>query len=79
MPTNESPVVISPSDILTPEELCKRLQVRISWIREKSRPRSARDNPLPTMRIGRYLRFNWPDVCAWLRSTSNVQSRTKRR
>jgi hypothetical protein len=60
---------IEPSDILTPKELAKRLKVDVSWVYEKSRDRGKDDaNPLPVLRCGRYLRFSWPDVCAWLRS-----------
>jgi predicted DNA-binding transcriptional regulator AlpA len=56
-------------DILTPEQLAKRLQVGVSWVYEKSRPRGSHDrNPLPVLRCGRYLRFYWPDVCQWLRN-----------
>jgi hypothetical protein len=59
---------IEPCDILTPEQLAKRLQVAVSWVYEKSRTRGAHGNPLPVLRCGRYLRFSWPDVCEWLRS-----------
>ena len=56
--------MLEPSDLLTPDELAARLKVRKSWVFEKTR-RRARD-PLPCIRIGRYLRFNWPDVAEWL-------------
>jgi predicted DNA-binding transcriptional regulator AlpA len=63
-----APIVLQPGDILTPEQLAERLQVSPSWIYEKSRRRSR--NPLPVFRIGRYLRFSWTAVCAWLATTS---------
>ena len=63
-----APPVLQPGDILTPEQLAERLQVAPSWIYEKSRRRSR--NPLPVFRIGRYLRFSWTAVCAWLATTS---------
>lgn len=66
-------LAVSPADILTPEELAKRLKVPLSWVYEKQRPKHK--NPLPTMRIGRYLRFNWADVSAWLKSTSTGRAR----
>ena len=57
--------VIDPSQILTLEELAQRLKVSERWVYEKSRRRC--QNPLPTIRIGRYLRFDWTSVSAWLR------------
>ncbi len=62
-----TPGFISPSDILTVQELASRLKVKPTWVYEKMRGRGA--NPLPVFKIGRYLRFSWADVCAWLQST----------
>jgi hypothetical protein len=60
---------INPEDILTPSELAQRLKVSVDWIYEKSRERGRHGGkPLPSLRVGRYLRFCWPDVCAWMRS-----------
>src|ERR1700732_3345123 len=42
-----------------------RLKVSERWVYEKSRRRCL--NPLPCIRIGRYLRFDWTTVSAWLR------------
>jgi predicted DNA-binding transcriptional regulator AlpA len=58
---------MNPQDILTPAELARRLKVPQSWVFEKTRKRQK--NPLPVFRIGRYVRFHWPDVAAWLDST----------
>jgi hypothetical protein len=66
-----TPAPIDAADILTPAELSERLKLPLSWIYEKSRKRGEHDNPLPVLRAGRYLRFSWPDVCAWLRSNSS--------
>jgi hypothetical protein len=63
VPFHQTP--IDPSQILTLDELAARLKVSKRWCYEKSRRRS--QNPLPTIRIGRYLRFNWISVSAWLR------------
>ena len=60
----EVAVPIDPSQILTLAELAERLKVSERWVYEKTRRRSP--NPLPTIRIGRYLRFNWISVSAWL-------------
>ncbi len=53
---------IAPADILTPQELAKRLRVPVSWVYKHS------SNSLPTLRCGMYLRFDWRAVCDWLRS-----------
>jgi hypothetical protein len=56
------------SVLLTPAELAARLSVPPSWIREKTRSRArARDaDPLPVVRLGKYVRFDWVAVQAWL-------------
>ena len=63
-------------DILTPNQLAARLQVGVNWVYEKSRGRGKHSGePLPVLRCGRYLRFYWPDVCAWLRGGKERQAR----
>ena len=64
------PSVIDPAQILTLGELAERLKVSERWVYEKTRKRS--QNPLPTIRIGRYLRFDWTSVSAWLRQLERV-------
>jgi excisionase family DNA binding protein len=59
------PAAIDPAQILTLSEIAERLKVSERWVYEKTRKRS--QNPLPTIRIGRYLRFDWTSVSAWLR------------
>ena len=71
---NVSPAVTSDQapgsapSLLTSEQLAQRLAVRPSWIREKTRERArARDkDPLPVVRLGKYVRFSWAAVEAWL-------------
>jgi hypothetical protein len=64
--------VLDAKDILTVAELAKRLKVPISWIYEKTRPRGRfSGTPLPCMRVGKYLRFSWPDVCDWMRANGS--------
>ncbi len=63
---------LEPGDILTPAQLAQRLQVGVNWVYEKSRARGKHGgNPLPVLRCGRYLRFDWNAVCAWLRSNGS--------
>jgi len=54
--------------LLTPAQLAERLAVPASWVKEKTRQRAReRDaDPLPVIRLGKYVRFSWDDVAAWL-------------
>ena len=62
------PGKLEPTDILTPEQLAERLKVQVSFIYENTRARAGRRNPdpLPCIRMGKYLRFYWPEVEKWL-------------
>lgn len=46
-------------------ELARRWRVPVSWIREQTRGRAA--DPLPCVRLGRYVRFEWrsPKLIEW--------------
>jgi len=46
-------------ELLTPEELAKRIKVPISWVYEQSRV-----GAIPTHRLGRYIRFVLAEVIA---------------
>lgn len=63
-----SSVQIEPSDILTPQELAQRLTVSTSWVFEQTRQRAKVRNklPLPCIRLGKYIRFSWSQVCEWM-------------
>lgn len=54
--------------LLTPADLAARLAVPQSWIREKTRDRArVRDkDPLPVVRLGKYVRFDWRAIEKWL-------------
>jgi excisionase family DNA binding protein len=43
--------------LLDPDELAERLKVPVSWVYEQSRR-----GQIPTIRIGRYVRFRLNDV-----------------
>jgi hypothetical protein len=64
-----APIAILPADILTVNELAERLKVQRTWVYENQR----RDNPLPALHCGRYLRFSWPAVCEWLANQPAVK------
>jgi hypothetical protein len=62
----------APGVLLTPQQLAVRLAVQTSWVREKTRERARqRDaDPLPLIRLGKYVRFDWQAVQAWLKRQS---------
>ncbi len=60
---------LDPNQILTPGELAGRLKVPKTWVYEKTRSRSL--DSLPFFRVGKYLRFYWPNVVAWLERHKN--------
>jgi excisionase family DNA binding protein len=47
--------------LLTAEEVAARLGVRPSWVNK-----AARAGRIPHVRVGRYRRFRWPDIEAWI-------------
>src|ERR1700675_1657391 len=59
---------LDPAHILRPEQLGERLKVPLSWVYENTRRRAGRRDadPLPCIRMGKYLRFYWPEVEKWL-------------
>jgi len=59
---------LRPEDILTPAQLAERLQVSTSWVFEQTRTRAKvrNRNPLPCIRLGKYIRFSWSSVCQWM-------------
>lgn len=66
---------VVPMEILTPQQLAERLQVKTSWIYEQTRNRSGVRNPdpVPHIKMGLYLRFDWRDVLAWLERHKNLR------
>jgi excisionase family DNA binding protein len=47
--------------LLDANEVAERLGVPVSWVREQSRLET-----IPHVRLGRYVRFEWAEVEAWL-------------
>jgi len=62
---NKSPVPGPLFEVLTAEELASRWRVPESWVREKTRSRCI--DPIPHVRLGRYVRFSWnsPELNEW--------------
>ena len=63
---------MSPADILTPEQLAEALKVSRSWVMDQLRPRNRRANPLPYFRVGRFPRFSWAAVSAWMATNEHA-------
>ena len=53
------------NEVIDTAELAKRWRLPESWIREQTRTRTG--DPLPCVRFGRYVRFEWgsPKLVAW--------------
>jgi len=54
--------------LLTVRDVAELLQVPVSWVYKHAGPQCS--NPLPYMKLGKYLRFRSTDIMAFLRSTS---------
>jgi len=52
-----------PQALLSAEELATQLNVPKSWIYDRTR-----DNTIPHIKIGKYVRFSLPDVLNWLKT-----------
>lgn len=53
------------SEVIDANELARRWNLPASWVREQTRTRAG--DPLPCIRFGRYVRFEWgsPQLAAW--------------
>jgi excisionase family DNA binding protein len=51
--------------LLTAEQVAERLAVPVSWVRS-----STRSGAIPHVQLGRYQRYRWPEVEAWLETCS---------
>lgn len=59
-------------ELLTIDELAKRLKIRKSWI--YSRTRIKGPGAVPHLKIGKYLRFCLEEVLAWLKDQQDDNS-----
>lgn len=55
-------------EIIDSTELAIRWHVPESWIRNRTRARTPREERIPCIRFGRYVRFEWgsPQLASWL-------------
>jgi hypothetical protein len=56
------------SELINSVELAARWQVPESWVRNRTRPRTPKDERIPCIRLGRYVRFEWGSarLAQWL-------------
>jgi len=47
------------AEVIDALELAKRWHVPTSWIRNRTRARTPKDERIPCVRFGRYVRFEW--------------------
>ncbi len=68
----------NPEDLLSIEELARRLHTDVAWVREKTRRRCS--NAIPVYNLGRHLLFDWSQVSEWIRNTPRpVHARHRRK
>ena len=55
-------------ELIDSVELAARWRVPESWIRSHTRVRTPKDERIPCIRLGRYVRFEWgsPRLMEWL-------------
>ena len=55
-------------ELIDSGELAARLRVPVSWIRDHTRERTPKQERLPCVRFGRYVRFEWgsPWLTEWV-------------
>lgn len=60
-----SALSLSSAEIIDSKELANRWRLPESWVRDRVRARS--DDPLPHVKVGRYIRFEWgsPELIEW--------------
>lgn len=54
-------------EVIDAAELAKRWRVPVSWIQNRTRARTPKDERIPCVRLGHYVRFEWgsPDLSQW--------------
>jgi len=56
------------TQLIDSAQLAARWQVPESWVRNQTRSRTAKEDRIPCIRLGRYVRFRWgsPELETWL-------------
>ena len=60
-------------ELIDAQELARRLSLPTSWIRSRTRQRTA--DEVPCVRFGKYVRFRWlsPELERWIASHQETQ------
>jgi hypothetical protein len=55
-------------EVIDSAELVARLRVPESWVRNRTRARTPKEDRIPCLRFGHYVRFRWgsPELEDWL-------------
>lgn len=59
------PLLKAREQLLTADQVAERLAVKVSWVRANTR-----SGAMPHIKLGRYQRYRWADVEAWLETCS---------
>lgn len=54
------------STLMTTDELATYLRVPKTWLYDRTR-----DNTIPHVKVGKYVRFSLPDILAWLKTSTD--------
>ncbi len=57
------------NELLTPREMAEILRTPLSWIYGQTRLKG--ENTIPTVRVGKYIRFKKNEVLSWLEQQAN--------
>jgi hypothetical protein len=59
---------VNPSELIDSAQLATRLRVPESWVRNHTRVRTPKEERIPCVRFGRYVRFEWgsPQLMEWI-------------
>ena len=56
-------------DLLTVQEVAKKLRVPVSWVYERTRRRGI--EKMPHLKLGKYLRFRYSEIHEWINKQRN--------
>lgn len=58
---------------LNMNELAEQLDVSLSWIRRYSRKGCPKQLKIPSVRLGKYMRFHLPSVLGWIMEKQKIK------
>ena len=66
------PTPLANEEALTPEELASKLKLPPETIYQLTRKRSGGRPPMPKLKAGKFLRFKWSAVMAWMENNGKA-------